>query len=322
MKVLIAEDDRTSRRMLAAMAAKWGYEPVVTENGADAWSVLQQPDAPRLALLDWNMPILDGLDVCRRLRAVPTTDPPYVIILTSRGTTGDVVNGLEAGANDFVAKPYDNEELQARLRVGRRMLDLQAHLEAARTALAQQALHDSLTGLFNRRAILERLTEEISRARREGTVLTVGMCDLDQFKAVNDTYGHLAGDDVLRGFAAIAQSQLRDYDAIGRYGGEEFLVITPGGTGHPEASLYQRLCARVSGTALPTRTGPVTVTVSIGVAVATGASTVDTLLATADQALYQAKAGGRNRVASAWVEAAAGEGRSGRGSAHADLPRE
>jgi two-component system cell cycle response regulator len=322
VKILIAEDDRTSRRMLVAMAARWGYDPVVTENGADAWSVLQEPDAPRLALLDWNMPVLDGLEVCRRLRALPTTDPPYVIILTSRGTTGDVVNGLEAGANDFVAKPYDNEELQARLRVGRRMLDLQAHLAAARDALAQQALHDALTGLFNRRAILERLREEISRARRDGTVLTVGMCDLDQFKAVNDTYGHQTGDDVLRGFAAIAQSQLREYDAIGRYGGEEFLVITPGGTGRPEASLYQRLCARVSGTALPTRTRPVAVTVSIGVAVATSASTVDTLLAAADQALYRAKAEGRNRVSAAWVEAAAGEDRSGTRPAHADLPQE
>jgi two-component system cell cycle response regulator len=299
MRLLIAEDDRTSRRMLTAMVSKWGYDPLVAEDGGAAWSMLQQADPPRLVLLDWNMPVLDGLEVCRRLRATASSDPPYVILLTGRAEKGDIVRGLDAGANDFVAKPYDNEELQARLRVGRRMLDLQARLAAARDALAQQAMHDPLTGIFNRRAILERLTAEISRAHRQGTSMTVGMCDVDHFKAVNDTYGHQTGDDVLKGFTAFVQAQLRDYDCVGRYGGEEFLVINPGVKGPGEASLYERLCDRVSGVGMPTRRGPIAITISIGVAAATGESTVDTLLADADAALYQAKADGRNRVAHA-----------------------
>ena len=126
MRILIAEDDFTSRSILTAILKKWGYDPVVTEDGEAAWDALQQPDAPRLVLLDWNMPGMDGLEVCRRLREHETPNPPYVILLTGRGEKGDIVQGLEAGANDYVAKPYDNEELQARIRVGQRMLELQA----------------------------------------------------------------------------------------------------------------------------------------------------------------------------------------------------
>jgi two-component system cell cycle response regulator len=304
MKVLVAEDDCTSRSMLAAMVARWGYDPLITEDGGAAWSALQQPDPPRLVLLDWNMPVLDGLDVCRRLRALASTDPPYVILLTGRAEKGDIVNGLEAGANDYVAKPYDNEELQARIQVGRRMLELQAHLLAARDALAHQAMRDPLTGIFNRRAILERAAEELSRAARQGGSLTVGLCDVDHFKSVNDSYGHQAGDDVLRGFTALVQAQLCDGDCVGRYGGEEFLVIHPGAAGQCDASIYERVCAMVAGAGMPTRKGAIAITVSIGVAAVSGESTVDTLLAAADEALYQAKADGRNQVAYARFGAA------------------
>jgi diguanylate cyclase (GGDEF)-like protein len=303
MRILIADDDRTSRSMLAAIVSRWGYEPLVAVDGAEAWSVLQKPDPPRLVLLDWNMPVLDGLDVCRRLRASPSSDPPYVILLTGRAEKGDIVHGLDAGANDFVSKPYDNQELQARLRVGQRMLELQAHLLAVRDALSQLAMRDPLTGIFNRRAILERLTEEISRARRQGSSLTIGMCDLDHFKLVNDAFGHQAGDDALRAFTLVVQAQLRDYDSVGRYGGEEFLVIAPGAAGQGDASLYERVCTRVAGAGISTAKGTIPMTVSIGVAAATAESTVDTLLAAADAALYQAKVDGRNRVARAQVGA-------------------
>jgi two-component system, cell cycle response regulator len=297
VKVLIADDDRTSRRLLAAMVAKWGYDPLVAEDGGAAWKALQQPDHPRLVLLDWNMPVLDGLEVCRRLRALGSPDPPYVILLTGRTEKGDIVHGLEAGANDYVAKPYNHEELQARLQVGRRTLALQAHLLAVQEQLAALAARDPLTGILNRRTILQRLAEELSRVTRQGGRLTVGMCDLDHFKAVNDTYGHQAGDDVLRGFTASVQAQLRKYDSIGRYGGEEFLVIAPGVHGSADAGLFERLCDRVSRVPLPTTRGAVSITVSIGVASADRSSTVDTLLGAADAALYRAKAEGRNRVA-------------------------
>jgi diguanylate cyclase (GGDEF)-like protein len=297
MKILIAEDDLTSRRILTVILKKWGYEPVVTEDGNEAWSKLQETDAPRLVLLDWNMPGLDGLEVCRRLRKSETTDSRYVILLTGRGEKGDIVRGLEAGANDYIAKPYDNEELQARIRVGQRMLDLQTSLLETQTALAYQATHDGLTGIFNRRAILDRLTQEIARALRQGSRLSIGMCDIDNFKKINDTFGHQAGDEVLVAFVQCLQANLREYDCVGRYGGEEFLIIAAGLSGQSDDNLYERLRTKAAAEIIKTKAaGDVFLTVSIGTATGTGKSMVDGLLAAADAALYQAKAEGRNKV--------------------------
>lgn len=296
MRVLVAEDDPTSRVLLASMLKKWGHEPVCAADGLEAWDVLRQADAPRLVLLDWVMPGLDGPEVCRRLRAVETSDPPFVIMLTGRAEKGDIILGLDAGANDYLSKPYDPDELRARLRVACRMLELQRGLVEARDSLAHLAAHDALTGVLNRRAILERLEQELARAAREGGRLFVGMCDLDHFKGINDTLGHQAGDDVLSVFTRRITAKLRAYDSIGRYGGEEFLVIAPA-TGKPDPRcLYERLRAEVEGAPIPTRAGQVTLTVSIGVASGSGKSTVDSLVEAADRALYQAKAHGRNRV--------------------------
>jgi len=302
MRILIAEDDFTSRSILTAVLKKWGFDPVVAEDGGAAWDVLQRPDAPRLILLDWNMPGMDGLEICRRLREIGSSNPPYVILLTARGEKGDIVKGLEAGSNDYVAKPYDNEELQARIRVGQRMLELQSHLLEARDALKYQATHDFLTGVYNRRAIRDRLKEEISRAGREKESLSVGMLDIDHFKNINDTYGHQAGDEALLAFTRCIQDGLREYDCVGRYGGEEFLVIAPGAAGPDAESLYERLRARIAGAEIATNAGSISLTVSIGVAPGTGQSTVDALVAAADAALYQAKADGRNRVVYATPE--------------------
>jgi len=296
MKILIAEDDLTSRSILTAILKKWGFDPVVTEDGGKAWEVLQQPDAPRLILLDWNMPTMDGVEICRRLREIVSSNPPYVILLTARDEKGDIVQGLEAGANDYVAKPYDSRELQARIRVGQRMLEMQANLLEARDALEHQAMHDFLTGVFNRRAIRDRLKQEMARAGREKENLSIGMLDIDHFKNINDTYGHQAGDEALIAFTRRIQDGLREYDCLGRYGGEEFLVIAPRSCGSPGESLYERLRARIAGAAIATNAGSISLTVSIGVAPGTGHSNVDALLAAADAALYQAKAEGRNRV--------------------------
>jgi two-component system cell cycle response regulator len=297
MKILLAEDDVTSRTMLTAILKKWGYDTVACADGNAAWAELQKPGAPRLVLLDWNMPGLEGLDVCGRLRKKETNDPSYVILLTGRGEKGDIVRGLEAGANDYIAKPYNNAELQARIGVGRRMLDLQSSLLETQNALAFQATHDALTGIFNRRAILDRLNQELSRALRQGNSLSVGMCDIDHFKKINDRFGHQAGDDVLIAFARCLQAGLREYDCVGRYGGEEFLIIATGLAGQSDEGLYERLREQVAAAAIKTKAaGDVSVTVSIGTAAGTGQSTVDHLIAAADAALYQAKAAGRNRV--------------------------
>jgi two-component system cell cycle response regulator len=303
MRILIAEDDFTSRSMLTAILKKWGYDPVVTEDGNAAWDALQQPAAPKLVLLDWNMPKMDGLDVCRRLRESESANSSYIILLTGRGEKNDIVQGLEAGANDYISKPYDSDELQARIRVGQRMLELQSSLAEARDALARLAMHDPLTGIYNRRAILGRLASEISRARREGGNLSIGMCDIDHFKKVNDIYGHQVGDEVLIAFTQCIQSQLREYDYLGRYGGEEFLIIAAGAKGNVEKSIYERLRSQVAKNEVQTKAASLSITVSIGVASGTGQSTVDDLVAAADAALYQAKADGRNRVNYRTIEA-------------------
>jgi len=296
MRILIAEDDLTSRTILVAIMKKWGYDPVAVADGQAAWEVLQRDDAPQFAILDWQMPGLSGLDVCRKLREIRSSDLPYVIFLTSRSDKHSIVEGLDAGANDYVIKPYDNAELRARVRVGQRMLELHAAMDEAKQELIHLAMHDPLTGILNRRAILESLQKEISRAMRQGTLLSIGMCDIDHFKQVNDKYGHQAGDEVLCGFVRTIQGHLRDYDLIGRYGGEEFLVIAPCSSGGEEEVFYERLCACVAEQAVETCSGVVFVTVSIGVVGVTGALSVDELLAAADAALYLAKKAGRNRV--------------------------
>ena len=296
MKVLIAEDDATSRRMLAAVLGKWGYEVTVTSDGAEAWSALQAPEAPPLAILDWMMPGMDGVEVCRNVRALAAENPPYIIMLTSLGAHQDIVTGLDAGANDYVAKPYNNAELRARVGVGQRMLEMRAALSQARDALAHEATHDALTGILNRRAILDRLRIELARAERENGTVSVGLCDIDHFKEVNDRHGHQVGDDVLCGFAERVQNRLRSYDHFGRYGGEEFLVITPGSPPSDEAALYERLRAGVADEAIQTRGDAVAISVSIGVAHGSGEEALDALLADADRALYEAKGHGRNCV--------------------------
>ena len=182
MKVLIAEDDHTSRFILEAILKKWGYDPFTTHDGETTWLELQKPEAPKLVILDWNMPRMNGLEVCREVRRIESPVPPYIIILTSRDEKTDIVKGLDAGANDYIAKPYDSEELLARIRVGQRMVELQANLHETQQALAHEALHDGLTGLFNRRAILDSLKQEIARSKRQGIPLSIALCDIDHFK--------------------------------------------------------------------------------------------------------------------------------------------
>jgi two-component system cell cycle response regulator len=299
MKILIAEDDALSRRLLETKLGKWGYEVVATRDGKEALEVLLAEDAPQLAILDWMMPELNGVDVCRAVRASSRESYTYLILLTSLAREEDLVAGMEAGADDYIAKPFKSSELKMRLRAGRRIIDLQTELIEAREVQRVKASHDSLTGLWNHEEILQLLGRELSRDAREGGQTTGAiMADLDHFKQVNDTFGHMAGDVVLRAAAQRMLERLRPYDALGRYGGEEFLVVVSGCDRHSITALAERLRAGVAGTSVDTSEGKIPITMSLGVAVddAGGAANASALVHQADQALYRAKEKGRNRV--------------------------
>ena len=300
MRVLIAEDDVTSRLLLTRVLENWGHEVTTTKDGAEALQALQAEDAPRLAILDWMMPGMDGVDVCRRVRARETLQPPYIILLTALGYKESVVVGLEAGADDYVGKPYDPAELRARLAVGRRLVDLNDELLEAQHALETQARTDALTGIMNRGAILKELEQEIQRAEREGSRLGLGMLDIDHFKRVNDTCGHAAGDAVLCEVVRRAQGALRPYDGFGRFGGEEFLVIVPGAGENELREVLERIRGAVGSTAIAVGEHRLAVTVSLGAATCVGEA-ADALIARADDALYAAKQEGRDRVVLAKV---------------------
>lgn len=296
MRVLIAEDDMTSRILLAGVLRKTGYEVEEASDGQEAFAKMQAPDGPQIAILDWMMPKLEGLEVVRKIRAQQSDHPPYLIMLTSRDGKIDVVQGLEAGANDYLPKPFDPGELRARVEVGCRMMELQMALFESREAMAHQATHDPLTGLLNRRAIQDILEKEMSRAGRHGNVVAVGVCDIDHFKQFNDKYGHQTGDDTLSEFARILREGMRDYDAVGRIGGEEFLIVAPMKEDMDCEPLFDRLLVRINKSVIKTRSGELSITASIGVACQKCGGNVNDIMSVADAALYEAKFRGRNRV--------------------------
>ena len=298
MKVLIADDDDVMRHILEATLTKWGYEVVVARNGLEAWRLLQGNDAPRLGILDWIMPGMDGVDVCKEIRKREDHPYTYLILLTAKHRKEDVIAGMEAGADDYIAKPFDPQELKVRLRAGRRILDLQAELLAAKESLRYQATHDGLTGLLNRSATIESLRGELERAGRQGAPLCLMIGDIDHFKNINDTYGHMIGDAVLCEAARRMRSSLRAYDSIGRYGGEEFLFVMPGCDAVNAWNHAARIQEAITSRPIELPRVNITLTMSIGVVVKqiVIADDLDSLIQAADAALYEAKAQGRNRV--------------------------
>jgi two-component system, cell cycle response regulator len=289
MKILVAEDDSITSHLLQALLTKAGYQPIAVDDGAQVLEMLDQPDRPRLMILDWMMPNVDGVEVCRAIRRNNSDHYVYLILLTVKGKQEEIVEGLEAGADDYVTKPFDFHELVARLRTGKRILELQDQLLI-------EATHDSLTGLLNRDAILDILRKESERALRSKSPLAVIMADIDHFKQINDTYGHLAGDAVLRGAAERMLGSIRSYDAVGRYGGEEFLIVAPGCDASDGAHMAERFRNSFSESAIDALGRPLSLTMSFGVADTSVGPKQDEILRAADIALYAAKRAGRNRV--------------------------
>lgn len=297
-KILIAEDDAVSRRLLEVFAEKRGYEVIEARNGHEALELLSSEEAPRLAVLDWMMPGMEGTEVCSRLRQ-QVGDRPYiyVLLLTSRTERADLLQGLQSGADDYVRKPFDPAELEARLRTGQRILDLQDKLIATREELRFRATHDPLTGLGTRAVVLESLTREYSRQQREGGAFGVILLDIDHFKQINDRHGHLCGDSVLREIAVATKESLRPYDTVGRYGGEEFLAVVPNADAESSLRIAERIRRAIASRVVAISGEALHVTASFGVATSTAAEPMvpNALLHAADEALYRAKRNGRDR---------------------------
>ena len=299
MQVLVVDDSAVYRKLIGDHLRSWGFGVTLAETGAEAWRVLEQPKAPKLVLLDWVLPDVEGIDLCRRIRTGDLSGQyVYIILLTGKEGRQNMLDALQAGADDYVKKPFDDAELKARLLVGKRILDLQEELVSARESMREAATRDSLTRLLNRGEIFGMLERELERARRERKPLSVILADIDHFKKVNDSHGHLFGDEALREIARRLQSKLRPYDGVGRYGGEEFLMVLPAcdldGARQRADELRDAIADR------PIVSGGVekSITVSMGVALSEciGIKEVETLLSRADSALYAAKSKGRNRV--------------------------
>lgn len=298
MKILIADDSIVSRHLLESTLKKWGYEAVVASDGNQALELLSREDAPTLAIIDWMMPGMTGLEVCRRVRQCGREPYTYILLLTSKSLREDLIQGMEAGADDYIIKPFDQHELHVRLRAGSRLVELHTELLATREAMREQATKDALTGIWNRSSIVEALQRELARSNRELGPIGVILLDLDHFKQVNDTYGHFAGDAVLQEASRRLFNCIRPYDSIGRYGGEEFLIILPGCDELTTCAQAERLRLQLCGEGIDISGTVFAVSGSFGCTntVPGRPITPEALIRKADEALYLAKRLGRNRV--------------------------
>ncbi|MGA9509713.1 MAG: diguanylate cyclase [Candidatus Sulfotelmatobacter sp.] len=295
--ILVAEDSAIYRHLIEAHLAEWGFTFTSVRDGKEAWEVLTQKGAPKLALLDWVLPEIDGVEVCRRLRCRSGDEPyTYTILLSAKNHKHEMLEAMAAGVDDFLAKPFDPLELKARLLVGKRIVDLQQKLVSAKDALYFAAKYDFLTGVWNRSEIVAFMERELARAQRDATPVGIVLFDVDHFKRVNDEFGHETGDHVLREITKRLSSSLREYDGIGRYGGEEFLIVIPGCDLATTCRRANQIRELIANKPVITPLGAIDVTISIGAAVVDAAPNVELPLRRADAALYEAKRNGRNRV--------------------------
>ena len=297
VRVLIADDDPTSRSSLEATFDEWGYDVTVCQDPGEVKAVMQEEDYPKLVIVSHSVDGRDGLDVCHMIRR-RDGDYVYIILLAEEGHWGQTAVGMSAGADACLHKPIQEQELRARLSAAERILSLQELLLATQRSLQEQASHDALTELWNRRAIMRILRGELDRAKREDISVAVIMADLDKFKSINDTYGHQAGDIVLREASERMRSITRPYDMVGRYGGEEFIIIVPRCDSTFAAYIADRIRAAIASKPISIDGHQVPLTVSLGVAAFRGVEDTgaDDLIHAADAALYRAKDEGRNRV--------------------------
>lgn len=305
MRILIAQEDELSRNLLRTTLGYWGNEVVVTSDGTQAWEELGKPGGPCLAILEKKLAGLDGMEICRKVRARASEDYIYLFLATAQGHAQEITEGMQAGADDFLTKPINADELMVRLRIGKRFLEMEDELRKAQGAIRYQTSHDPLTGLVNRPAVIDALKRELARARREGSPIGILLAEVDHLKEVNDKHGHAAGDAVLREAARRIRLMVRPYDTVARYGGEEFLVIVPGCDDKSSLSQGERIRAAVAGESMDlsewgsyssAKEGKFRVTLSLGVATADRANEAEPLLRAAESALARAKQAGHDRA--------------------------
>lgn len=294
MKIMIVEDDATTRCILENFLIKWGYEVIPAIDGSAAWEIMQNPEAPNLVISDWMMPCMDGVELCEKIRALEKAEYTYFILLTTKTEKKDIIEGLESGADDFIVKPFDHEELKSRVKIGKRIIRLEQKI-------IQIANTDYLTGVFNRRAFMKRLEQEVNRSVRHNKGFSLIITDIDHFKNINDSHGHQAGDLVLQKFAGKLSEISRSYDFVGRYGGEEFIICLPETSAEQAGLIAERMRWEIAGFEmnLPDNASKtVRVTASFGIAscVMNCVGNIDSIIKMADDALYKAKVEGRNRV--------------------------
>lgn len=302
MRILIAEDDSVTRQVIHQVLDQMGHECQIAHDGVQAWELFQGSHVD-VIISDCMMPGMDGLELCRRVRAHPKDNYPYFIFLTVLGDKSDMLTGMIAGADDYLRKPLDSDELQVRLIAASRVTSLHAQLADKRRQLDEmnqrlfeQAREDPLTRLGNRLKLREDLEGMRARAARYDHKYGVVLFDVDHFKLYNDTYGHLAGDEVLRTVAEVAVTCVRAVDTVYRFGGEEFLAILPNQSISACAEVAERLRRAIEELGILHEGKAVTISAGVAASSARCVRTPDDLLREADEALYKAKKAGRNRV--------------------------
>lgn len=298
MRVLIADDCPVIRMRLKKHLVDWGFQPVIASDGIQALAALTSKYAPRLAILDWMMPGMDGPTVTQRIREAELGPYTYVVMLTSKSDPADLVSAFATGIDDFLTKPFNEEELHQRLRAGQRIIQLQDQLNDTLVQMKFQATHDSLTGMWNRKSILKSLDRELNRARRNQhsvEATSIVMLDIDHFKRINDLHGHVAGDAVLSAAGDVIKKSLRSYDYVGRYGGEEFMIIMPTTEQDQAKIIAERIRNNIGNANIAIGNTDISVTASLGVATAKIDDTVEDLVNLAEDAMSEAKRTGRNQ---------------------------